>query len=185
VPELAAVPGRAPIRLPVEDHAAADAGGDREVDHRPGADARAVAVLSGRGRGRVVLEHRRAAVGVLREPGDVQVVPAGQVQRREEDAADRVERPPAADPDRLDRGPVRRRLRDRLAAEVEQPLEGLLGPLLGARGRDDERVDPAVRVDDPRRELRPADVQREHARALDGSGRVVAAGRACVHRGHD
>ena len=93
-------------------------------------------------------------------------MPARQVRRRDRDAALRVERTAAADADRVHVRPRERRLRDGAPPELEQPLEHAVGALGGVGRLHDERVHAARRVDDARGELRAADVEREHRRAV-------------------
>jgi hypothetical protein len=158
VTELAPVPHRAAIETAVEDDAPADARRDREVDHVAGAGAGAVAMLAGGRRGRVVLEGRRPFVRLLDERRDRDVVPVGQVRRRHEQAARRVERPAGADPDRGDLGPGETRLGDRAAAELEQAVDPVRRAFLGEGRLDEERQHAALAVDDAGSELRPTDV---------------------------
>ena len=83
------------------------------------------------------------------------------MQRREEHAATRVERPAATDPDGRDLGAGRL---ERLSPEREQPPEPLLRPPRRLGRRDDETLDTSRSVDDPGGELRAADVEPEYRR---------------------
>jgi hypothetical protein len=179
VPELAAVPGRAAVQPAVEDDAAADAGGHREVDEAAQPAPGAVPVLGdGRGGG-VVLEGERDAELGGGEGADRDVVPAGQVRGRLQQTRGRVERAPARDADCAHR--AQPGLRDRLVAHREQPADDGLRALVAARGADAEPVHAPVWGDHGDGELGAADVEREDRRA---GGRASARGRGRAVRRH-
>jgi hypothetical protein len=84
------------------------------------------------------------------------------VQRRDQHAAPRVQRPAAADPDGSD---LSARIVRRLPPEREEPPQAVLVPTSGLGRRDDEALDLTLRVDDPGGELCSADVEPECGRS--------------------
>ena len=165
-PSSPPLPLGAAVELAVEHDAAADAGRDRQVDHVARAGARAVAVLAGGGRGRVVLERGRPPERVPRRaPSRARRASRAGAAARSGSRASASSGPPQPIPTATislpARAPTPRRRRRPSANSRSSPCAG---PSLGARRLDDERVHAAGRVDDARRELRPADVEPEHGR---------------------
>jgi len=101
VPDLARHVVRARIQLPVEYQPRAEPRPERQKHHIPRASARAEPPLRQRARVRVVLQKRRHAETAGNGADDRHLVPAGQIRRRQDQAARRVERSAAADSDRL------------------------------------------------------------------------------------
>ena len=153
VAELSCRAEVATVELAVEDQAAADPGAEREHDHVVGAAARAEAVLRERRGVRVVLERNREA-----EPRRevVAEVEAGErnVHRGARAPRSLVDEGRDADAERPD--VVVQELRNR-------PLDLRDERLLARRLRQPLRPaqDDALAVEDARRQLRAADVERD------------------------
>jgi hypothetical protein len=133
----------------------------------------------GGGRG-VVLQRSGPAEGLLGERCDRHALPTGQVRRRDEDAALRVERPAAGDADGAD---LQAGLGDHAPPELEEPLDPLDRPAQGVRRLDRERVDTAGGVDDAGCDLRAADIEPEHGGVRGRHRSVRAHGGGCAGGG--
>jgi hypothetical protein len=141
---------------PAENQPAADAGRDRHVDHVLRAASRAVLVLGERGGVGVVVEFDGHAGPLSNQTHDGELVPAGEVRRREDQAAAAAERPAATDPDRRD---ARAAFGDHLLQLAERLFQYAVRPAPDLSGEAPEgRCHPPCEIGKAEGDLRAADV---------------------------
>ena len=142
------------------DQRAADAGADEDAEHAVDAPAGAEAQLAERRSLDVVAQRDRQGQALAERRADRQVEVAAEVGRGHQDAALRIDLARRSDADALDAGPLREfRARERLLSHVAEPVEELLGTLLGPRpllGRADDRA--ALQVDHAGQDLGPPEI---------------------------
>jgi hypothetical protein len=162
VPDLAGGAVRAAQRAAVEDHAAADAGRDGDVDRVARSLRRAEAPLGHDGHVGVALEEGRHAQRVPEAVGDGDVRPAVEVRRHEDHAAPGVERPGRrdAETDRRRQALVGGVAPDRVG-HVGDAAENRVDALLVAGRLGAASVNDEVGCDKGRADLRSAEVDRE------------------------